>query len=119
MYFGFKSMDISASSSIKLFPRSDILVESMEFIFHCLNVKNVYLASKTIKISLLYNGGTQTSITKTNSPTAITYTTPIAFNSMTVKKYHGLAGGMHQFNLAIVLASNSLTPQSSIFMTFP
>jgi len=38
---------------------------------------------------------------------------------MTVKKYQGLAGGMHQFNLAIVLASHALTPQSSLFMTFP
>lgn len=63
MYFGFKSMDVASASSIKLFPRADILVESTGFIFHCLNVKNIYLATNTIKISLLYNGGTQTSIT--------------------------------------------------------
>ncbi|EAS07561.2 hypothetical protein TTHERM_00678270 (macronuclear) [Tetrahymena thermophila SB210] len=122
-YFGFKSIDSSNANQIRLFPRNDILTESLTFQLHCLNVINTFSASPTFKIDLDFNdGAVQTVITGTLSPTGVSnpsYTTPAALTSATLSKFNGLAGSKLHYKFQLTFSATGVTQSSAIFLHFP
>ncbi|KAL4434731.1 hypothetical protein ABPG74_017151 [Tetrahymena malaccensis] len=123
IYFGFKSIDSSNANQIRLFPRNDILTESLTFQLHCLNVINTYSASPTFKIELDFNdGAVKQVITGTLSPTGASnpsYTTPAALTSATLNKFNGLAGAKLHYQFQLKFSATGVTQSSAIFLHFP
>ncbi|KAL4483562.1 hypothetical protein ABPG72_016843 [Tetrahymena utriculariae] len=122
-YFGFKSIDISNANQIRLFPRNDILTESLTFQLHCLNVINTYSASQKFKIDLNYNdGAVQQVLTGFIPPLGAiipSYTTPAALTSATLTKFNGLAGSKLHYQFQLAFSATGVTQLTAIFLHFP